>query len=171
MAKRIAILGSTGSIGRNALRVIESLGGEYEVAALSANTNVELLGEQVRRFRPKFAAITNSDYAEQLGEAVGDSDCEVLSGAGSLEEIAKHEDVDCGCGGPGCGAIGGEGGQEACDSEQGAFGCCGRAVDESSGGKRGDDTAYRQRAFGDISGVAGRADPAQGTDRGARDLP
>ena len=94
MAKRIAILGSTGSIGRNALRVIESLGGEYEVAALSANTNVELLGEQVRRFRPKFAAITNSDYAEQLGEAVGDSDCEVLSGAGSLEEIAKHEDVD-----------------------------------------------------------------------------
>jgi len=94
MAKRIAILGSTGSIGRNTLRVIEGLGGEYEVAALSANTNVELLGEQVRRFRPKYAAITNADFAGRLGEAVGDSDCEVLSGAGSLEEIAKHEDVD-----------------------------------------------------------------------------
>jgi 1-deoxy-D-xylulose-5-phosphate reductoisomerase len=94
MAKRIAILGSTGSIGRNALRVIESLGVEYEVAALSANTNVELLGEQVRRFRPKFAAITNADYAGPLREALGDTDCEVLSGAGSLEEIAKHEDID-----------------------------------------------------------------------------
>ena len=68
MTKRIAILGSTGSIGKNALRVIDSLGPQYEVVALSAHSSVELLAEQARRYKPDFVAITNSDYAEQLRE-------------------------------------------------------------------------------------------------------
>ena len=52
--KRVSILGSTGSIGVQALEVIEQLG--YEVAALTAHSNADLLEQQVRKFRPKFAA-------------------------------------------------------------------------------------------------------------------
>ena len=94
MVKRIVILGSTGSVGKNALRVIESLGEGYEVFALSAHSSVELLAEQVRRYRPKYVAITNADYVEQLEGLVGDLDAEILSGSDSLAEIAKLAEVD-----------------------------------------------------------------------------
>jgi 1-deoxy-D-xylulose-5-phosphate reductoisomerase len=94
MVKRVVILGSTGSVGKNALRVIESLGEGYEVFALSAHSSVELLAEQVRRYRPKYVAITKADYVEQLRELVGDLDVKVLGGAESLAEIAELDDVD-----------------------------------------------------------------------------
>ncbi len=94
MTKRIAILGSTGSIGKNALRVIDSLGPEYEIVALSAHSSVELLAEQARRYRPVFVAITNADYAEQLREFIGDLDIEILAGPDGLIQIAELEDVD-----------------------------------------------------------------------------
>lgn len=94
MVKQIAILGSTGSIGRNALRVIDALGPGYQVFALSAHSNVGLLAEQTGRYKPKFVAVTNSDYAEQLRELVGGSEVEVLAGAEGLTEIAKLEEVD-----------------------------------------------------------------------------
>lgn len=94
MTKRIAILGSTGSIGKNALRVIDSLGPEYEIVALSAHSSVELLAEQARRYKPVFVAITNADYAEQLSEFIGDLDIEILSGPDGLIQIAELEDVD-----------------------------------------------------------------------------
>ncbi|MFZ0035071.1 MAG: 1-deoxy-D-xylulose-5-phosphate reductoisomerase [Sedimentisphaerales bacterium] len=94
MAKRIAILGSTGSIGKNALRVIDALGAGYEVVALSAHSSVELLAKQVRRYKPRFAAITNADFAEQLRELVNDLDVEVLAGPEGLAEIAQLEEVD-----------------------------------------------------------------------------
>ena len=66
MTKQIAILGSTGSIGKNALRVIDSLGPQYKIVALSAHSKVELLAEQARQYKPGYVAITNPDYAEQL---------------------------------------------------------------------------------------------------------
>ncbi|MFA5238466.1 MAG: 1-deoxy-D-xylulose-5-phosphate reductoisomerase [Phycisphaerae bacterium] len=105
MSKRIAILGSTGSIGKNALRVIDSLnsslvargsslGEEYKIVALSAHSKVELLAEQVRKYKPKFAAVTNTDFVEQFHSLVSDLEVEVLAGPGGLEEIAKLEDVD-----------------------------------------------------------------------------
>lgn len=94
MAKRIAILGSTGSVGRKALRVINALGPEYVIIALSAHTNVELLAEQARRYRPKFVAITNAAYADQLRGLVRDLNIEVLSGPDSLVQIAELEEVD-----------------------------------------------------------------------------
>ena len=94
MVKRIVILGSTGSVGKNALRVIESLGEGYEVVALSAHSSVDLLAEQARRYRPKFVAITNAEYVEQLWELVGDLDVEVLGGAESLAEIAELGEAD-----------------------------------------------------------------------------
>jgi 1-deoxy-D-xylulose-5-phosphate reductoisomerase len=94
MVKRIAILGSTGSIGKSALRVIDALGPGYTVAALSAHSNAQLLAEQARRYKPKFIAITNADYAKQLGDLVGDLDIEILSGAEGLIEIAELDQVD-----------------------------------------------------------------------------
>ena len=94
MAKQIAILGSTGSIGRNALRVIDALGPEYQVFALSAHSNVELLAEQARRHKPSFVAVTNSEYIAQLRELLGGLDVEILAGPEGLTEIAELEEVD-----------------------------------------------------------------------------
>ena len=94
MTKRIAILGSTGSIGKNALRVIDSLGPQYEVVALSAHSSVELLAEQARRYKPGFVAITNSDYAERLGGFISDLDIEILAGPDGLVKIAELQEVD-----------------------------------------------------------------------------
>jgi len=94
MAKQIAILGSTGSIGRNALRVIEALGSDYEVIALSAHSNVELLAEQARVYKPKFVAVTNPDYAGRLRGFIGDMDVEILAGPEGLVETAELEEVD-----------------------------------------------------------------------------
>jgi 1-deoxy-D-xylulose-5-phosphate reductoisomerase len=94
MAKHIAILGSTGSIGKNALRVIDALGPDYQVAALSAHSNVQLLAEQARQYKPRFIAVTNTDYAEQLDELIADLDIEILPGPDGLVEIAELENVD-----------------------------------------------------------------------------
>jgi 1-deoxy-D-xylulose-5-phosphate reductoisomerase len=94
MTKQIAILGSTGSIGRNALRVIDALGPEYSIVALTAHSNIELLAEQTRRYNPRFVAVTNSDYAGQFREFIDDSDVTVLEGPDGLEETAELDDVD-----------------------------------------------------------------------------
>ncbi|MDD5458752.1 MAG: 1-deoxy-D-xylulose-5-phosphate reductoisomerase [Phycisphaerae bacterium] len=94
MAKRIAILGSTGSIGKNALRVIEALGDGYEVCALSANSSVELLSEQVKRYHPRYAAVTDESCVEKFRGLVAGIDIEVLSGPEGLERIAAVDDID-----------------------------------------------------------------------------
>lgn len=94
MVRRIAILGSTGSIGTNALRVIDGLGEGYSVYALSAHSKVELLAEQARAFRPKVVAITDASCAERLGELLTDLDVEVLSGPESLVALAELDEVD-----------------------------------------------------------------------------
>jgi 1-deoxy-D-xylulose-5-phosphate reductoisomerase len=94
MSRRIAILGSTGSIGCNALRVIDALGPAYDVVALSAHRSVELLAEQTRRYRPRFVAVTNGDCAGQLQPLVGGLDVELLVGPESLIELAQSDDVD-----------------------------------------------------------------------------
>lgn len=94
MIRRIAILGSTGSIGRNALRVIEGLGEGYAIYALSANSKVELLAEQARAFRPKVVAITDASCRERLVDLLGDLAVEVLSGPESLAALAELDEVD-----------------------------------------------------------------------------
>jgi len=94
VSKRIAILGSTGSIGQSALRVISGLGAEYEVFALSAHRNVELLAEQAERFRPKFVGVADVDCAKQLEKSVRGLGMEVLAGPESLRQIAELEQVD-----------------------------------------------------------------------------
>ncbi|OHB61154.1 MAG: 1-deoxy-D-xylulose-5-phosphate reductoisomerase [Planctomycetes bacterium RBG_13_46_10] len=96
MTKKIAILGSTGSIGTKALRVIEALGSQYEIFALSAHCSIELLTEQTRRYKPKYIAVTDANCAAEFGKIAGDLaiDTEILSGPDSLIEIAEHPEVD-----------------------------------------------------------------------------
>ncbi|MHC4266742.1 MAG: 1-deoxy-D-xylulose-5-phosphate reductoisomerase [Planctomycetota bacterium] len=98
MGKKVVILGSTGSIGRNALRVIDALNlsgdNGFEVLGLSANVNVESLVEQAKKFKPKYIAITNQEKEQELRELVKGLDVEILSGVGSLEVIASLDEAD-----------------------------------------------------------------------------
>jgi len=94
MGKRIAILGSTGSIGRNTLRVIDGLGSGYEVAALTAHRNVERLAEQARRYRPRYVAITDATCEAQLCDLVCGLDVEILAGPESLVQVAELDGAD-----------------------------------------------------------------------------
>ncbi|MEJ2704331.1 MAG: hypothetical protein P8Z79_17995 [Sedimentisphaerales bacterium] len=94
MTRQIAILGSTGSIGRNALRVVEALGPEYRIVALSAHSNVRLLAGQARRYKPRFVAVTNVDYVGPFRQLAGDLDMEILAGPEGMTQIAQLDDVD-----------------------------------------------------------------------------
>lgn len=85
--KSICILGSTGSIGTQALEVCQTLG--YRVEALSANSNVKLLCSQAEKFRPKRVCIFDSAYLEELKSLVSHMDIEVLSGMEGLCELAR----------------------------------------------------------------------------------
>ncbi|HPM42987.1 MAG TPA: 1-deoxy-D-xylulose-5-phosphate reductoisomerase [Candidatus Omnitrophota bacterium] len=92
--KRIAVLGSTGSIGVNTLEVIKSgLGDKYKVVALSADTNVKLLAEQSRIFRPDVIVIGRG-ASEIKARGVLPSNLKVLNGGDGLVEIAGRKDVD-----------------------------------------------------------------------------
>src|SRR5262245_45942742 len=64
--KQIAILGSTGSIGCNTLRVVDAFKGEFGVAALGAGSNVDLLAEQIERYRPRIVSVNDEASAEKL---------------------------------------------------------------------------------------------------------
>jgi 1-deoxy-D-xylulose-5-phosphate reductoisomerase len=94
MPRGIAILGSTGSIGRNALRVTEALGPEYRVIALSAHNSVELLARQTRQYKPRLVAVTNEGAAAKFRALVADTDVRILTGPDSLSELAQAEGVD-----------------------------------------------------------------------------
>ncbi|HHT9119820.1 MAG TPA: 1-deoxy-D-xylulose-5-phosphate reductoisomerase [Candidatus Hypogeohydataceae bacterium YC41] len=92
--KKIAILGSTGSIGRNALEVIHFLGEDYQVAALSTHKNWELLAQQVEAFHPRRVAIVDKESYPLLKGRISRNSVEVLAGEEALEELASGEDVD-----------------------------------------------------------------------------
>ena len=64
--KQVAILGSTGSIGQNTLRVIESLDGAFRVVALGAGSNTTLLAEQIERHRPSVVSVIDEESAARL---------------------------------------------------------------------------------------------------------
>lgn len=92
MTRNIALLGSTGSIGRQSLEVIEALG--HTVTALTANQNVKLLEEQCRRFRPRLAVCMDPAAAAGLKIKLADTAVEVASGMEGLLEAAALEDTD-----------------------------------------------------------------------------
>lgn len=93
--KRLAILGSTGSIGKSALSVAQAHPDEFTIAGLAANTSVDLLEQQIRQFRPRLAALNDRDTANQLRERLKDlKSVEVLSDREGVLAIAKMEEVD-----------------------------------------------------------------------------
>lgn len=96
-SKGICILGSTGTIGINTLRVISQNNDKFHVVALTANQNFEKLLSQCLAFQPKYAVMVDNTAAEQLENRLkqgGVSDIKVLSGKQALEEVASLEDVD-----------------------------------------------------------------------------
>lgn len=92
MAKRLVILGSTGSIGRQSLDVARQRG--YTVTALAAHSNVQVLEQQIREFRPSFAALYDETAAADLRDRVRDMDVTVLSGMDGLCTLAELPLVD-----------------------------------------------------------------------------
>ena len=92
--RQITILGSTSTIGVNTLDVIATNSDRYGVFALTANTNVELMAEQCRRFLPKYAVLRDEGCARELAAMIADLPTEVLGGDQSLCDIAGHGDAD-----------------------------------------------------------------------------
>lgn len=94
MKKQIAILGSTGSIGTQALEVIAEHPDLYEAYALTANNRVDLLIEQARKFRPEAVVIANPDKYRQLKEALSDLPIKVYAGTDALAQIVESGPID-----------------------------------------------------------------------------
>ncbi len=95
MNKRIAILGSTGSIGCNALEVVESLGAPYRVVALSGHRQTEKIIEQVRRHRPAAVALTDGSPPDgPVARMIRETGAEVFTGPRAMIELVERPDVD-----------------------------------------------------------------------------
>jgi 1-deoxy-D-xylulose-5-phosphate reductoisomerase len=99
MARGVSILGSTGSIGCNTLRVIEWLGADqFRVIALGAGRNVEKLAEQIERFKPELVSVESDQAAEQLKAELHARELKlptISTGETGLVEVATHDRADC----------------------------------------------------------------------------
>ena len=95
MKQQICILGSTGSIGTQALQVIEEHSDRFEAYCLTANTRYELLAEQARKYHPAAVVIANEDYYEPLCRLLDDCpDIKVYAGVRALDEIVAADPID-----------------------------------------------------------------------------
>jgi len=92
MAQKLTILGSTGSIGTQALDVVTKRG--YEVVALTASTNVSEIEKQIRQYKPRFAAMADEKAASELKIAVADTNTKILSGLEGVCECAALQEAD-----------------------------------------------------------------------------
>jgi 1-deoxy-D-xylulose-5-phosphate reductoisomerase len=92
--KRLAILGSTGSIGVNTLEIVEQFREEFEVLTLAAGTNLAVLREQVKRFKPRLVSVLNRDLAQELQEDLRGEDVEVVFGEEGLIRAATFPEVE-----------------------------------------------------------------------------
>ena len=92
--KRIAILGSTGSIGTQALEVIATHPDAFEVEVLSAQNNADLLIEQAQRFKPNAIVIVNEDHYQYVKDALKNEPVKVYAGENSLASVAQMETID-----------------------------------------------------------------------------
>ena len=93
---KVSILGATGSIGTQALEVVNDLKGikDIQVVGLSGNRNIKLLEEQIRQFKPKLAAVPDEGAARDLAIMVKDTECKVLSGEEGLCAVAAESGAD-----------------------------------------------------------------------------
>ena len=94
MLKQIAILGSTGSIGTQALEVIEEQSDRFEVYALTANNNADLLIAQARKFQPEIVVIANEAKYSYVKDSLKDLPVKVFAGTNSIAEVAEMQPVD-----------------------------------------------------------------------------
>jgi 1-deoxy-D-xylulose-5-phosphate reductoisomerase len=92
--KRIAILGSTGSIGLNSLDVVESLSDQFQIVSASAHARWQVLADQARMFEMRRVVLTDTTHLEELKTALADTDTEVLGGPDHLVDIATDPDID-----------------------------------------------------------------------------
>jgi len=91
--KNLALLGSTGSIGTQCLEIAD-IQEDIRIVALSANSNVDLLSEQVRKYRPLSVCIGRKDKYKELKTALGDVDVKIYAGEEYLSEISCHNKAD-----------------------------------------------------------------------------
>ncbi len=94
MKKRIAILGSTGSIGKQSLEVIAQNPESFEVEVLTANNNVDLLVSQAKQFQPNVVVIANKEKYAFVAEALKNEDIKVYAGAEALNQVVEMDTVD-----------------------------------------------------------------------------
>jgi len=92
--KKIGILGSTGSIGKNTLKIIENNSDKFELIYITAKTQVELLIEQAKKFKPKYVVIADEDKYSLLKSELTQLNIKVMSGYNSIIEIAGLKEVD-----------------------------------------------------------------------------
>ncbi|MBE0460423.1 MAG: 1-deoxy-D-xylulose-5-phosphate reductoisomerase [Candidatus Aminicenantes bacterium] len=92
--KNVSILGSTGSIGRNTLQVIEHLSDKFNIVGLAAGKNTKLLKKQVEKFKPKVVSLERTEDAQEIMQAYSHLGLRVVSGREGAEEIAQIEDND-----------------------------------------------------------------------------
>lgn len=94
MKKKIAILGSTGSIGTQALEVIEQNPELFEVEVLTANNSVELLIQQAKKFQPNVVVIANKEKYQLVSSALEDEDIKVYAGEEALNQVVEMDTID-----------------------------------------------------------------------------
>ena len=92
--KRIALLGSTGSIGTQALDVIRSHPDVFQVEVLTAKNNWELLCEQAKEFSPDTVVIANKKTYKNVSDALKDLPIKVYAGSKSIEQIVESDSID-----------------------------------------------------------------------------
>lgn len=92
--KRIAILGSTGSIGTQTLDIISQFPDRFEVYALTANNNVQLLAEQARKFQPEIVCIANEQHYAKLKGSLADLPVKVYAGADAIAQMVSMGPID-----------------------------------------------------------------------------
>ena len=94
MIKNIAILGSTGSIGTQALDIIAKFPEQFKAFALTANNNWELLVKQALAFQPSVVVIANQEHYQKVKDALVHTDISVLSGERAIEEVVSYPQID-----------------------------------------------------------------------------
>jgi 1-deoxy-D-xylulose-5-phosphate reductoisomerase len=89
--KRITILGSTGSIGRNALEIVSNYRSRFKVVALTAGKNIDLIEEQIKSFTPEVVAVADETAARELRNRMGGHAPSILSGHDGVAEVASYQ--------------------------------------------------------------------------------
>jgi len=92
--KRLAILGSTGSIGVNTLDIVRQFPERFEVVSLSAGLNIQLLKQQILEFRPRAVSVLNAELSEALQREFSEVSVEIVHGVEGLIQVATHPEVD-----------------------------------------------------------------------------